>query len=241
MKIDVLTLFPEAYSALRYGVLGRALDAGILDVSVVDIREYSLDKHRRCDDAPFGGGAGMVMTPQPLKDCIEAVDPDHSALRIYMSPRGRRLSPELAEELSHKDRLMFVNGSYEGVDQRIIDHWIDMEISIGDYVLTSGDLATMVTINTLSRFIEGVLGSSESLDEESFSAYLLEYPQYTRPEVFEGYAVPSVLLSGHHDNIKKWRFEQQLEATRRLRPDLYDTARLIYDLDAKNDKKKKKR
>lgn len=241
MKIDVLTLFPSVYSALYHGVLGRALEAGIFTVDVHDIREYSLDKHKRCDDAPFGGGAGMVMTAQPLRDAIQAVDPEHKAKRIYMSPRGRTLTADVAQELSKEENLLFLNGSYEGIDQRIIDHWMDEELSIGDYVLTSGDMACMVVINALSRFIDGVLGSSESLDEESFSDCLLEYPQYTRPEVFDGYAVPPVLLTGHHDNIKKWRFEQQLEITKKMRPDLYEKARFIYGLDLPKDKSKKKK
>lgn len=220
MKIDVLTLFPEMFDALNVGILGKAQQNKLFELNVFNIRDYSLDKHKKVDDTPFGGGAGMVMTPQPLHDAINSVDKDHKALRIYLSPKGETLNQNLVKELATKDNIMFVCGNYEGIDQRIIDLDIDRELSIGDYVLTGGEMAAMVTINAVSRYIEGVLGNSESTNEESFSDGLLEYPQYTHPQVFEGLEVPEVLLSGNHQNIAKWRHEQQLKITKERRPDL---------------------
>ena len=220
MKIDVATLFPEAFDGLKVGIVGKALAKGLFELDLHNIRDYSTDKHRRCDDYPFGGGAGMLMTPQPLHDCINAVDPERRARRIYLSPKGQTLTQSKVVELSRQEALFFVCGAYEGVDQRVIDLDIDEELSIGDYVLTGGELAAMVAINAISRYIPGVLGSEQSTEEESFSDGLLEYPQYTRPAVFNGVAVPDVLLSGNHAEVDKWRRAQQLELTRRLRPDL---------------------
>ncbi len=220
MKIDVLTLFPEMFDALNVGILGKAQQNKLFELNVFNIRDYSLDKHKKVDDTPFGGGAGMVMTPQPLHDAINSVDKDHKALRIYLSPKGETLNQNLVKELATKENIMFVCGNYEGIDQRIIDLDIDRELSIGDYVLTGGEMAAMVTINAVSRYIEGVLGNSESTNEESFSDGLLEYPQYTHPQVFEGLEVPQVLLSGNHQNIAKWRHEEQIKITKKRRPDL---------------------
>lgn len=220
MKIDVLTLFPEMFESLNVGILKKAQDNGLFSVNVTNIRDYSKDKHHKVDDTPFGGGAGMVMTPQPLHDAINQVDKDHKAKRIYLSPKGKTLSQKLVEDLSKEQSIMLVCGSYEGIDQRIIDLDIDLELSIGDYVLTGGELAAMVVINAVSRYIDGVLGNSESTNEESFSNGLLEYPQYTHPQEFEGLKVPEVLLSGNHQNIAKWRYEKQLEITKDRRPDL---------------------
>lgn len=220
MKIDVLTLFPEMFESLNVGILKKAQDNGLFSVNVTNIRDYSKDKHHKVDDTPFGGGAGMVMTPQPLHDAINQVDKDHKAKRIYLSPKGETLSQKLVEDLSKEQSIMLVCGSYEGIDQRIIDLDIDLELSIGDYVLTGGELAAMVVINAVSRYIDGVLGNSESTNEESFSNGLLEYPQYTHPQEFEGLKVPEVLLSGNHQNIAKWRYEKQLEITKDRRPDL---------------------
>lgn len=220
MKIDVATLFPEAFDGLKVGIVGKALAKGLFELDLHNIRDYSTDKHRRCDDYPFGGGAGMLMTPQPLHDCINAVDPERRARRIYLSPKGQTLTQSKVVELSRQEALFFVCGAYEGVDQRVIDLDIDEELSIGDYVLTGGELAAMVAINAISRYIPGVLGSEQSTEEESFSDGLLEYPQYTRPAVFNGVAVPDVLLSGNHAEVDKWRRAKQLELTRRLRPDL---------------------
>lgn len=222
MRIDILTLFPEMFAPINDSILKRAQDKNILQINTVYIRDFSNDKHLKCDDAPFGGGAGMVMTPQPVCDCIKHVDPDHKAHRIYMSPRGEMLTVKKAEKLAEHDWLLLLCGHYEGIDQRIIDLYIDEEISIGDYVLTGGELPAMILTDVVSRFVPGVLGSESSTNEESFSAGLLEYPQYTRPQVYEGIGVPEVLLSGHHENIKKWRYAQSLEITKKNRPDLLE-------------------
>lgn len=222
MRIDVLTIFPEMFQALDSGVLGKALHKECLTVNVWNIRDYSTDKHHRTDGYPFGGGLGMVMTVQPIYDCIQSIDPEHKAKRIYMSPRGRTLDHEISVELSKEDWLILLCGSYEGIDERIIELCIDEEMSIGDYVLTGGELAAMVVINTLSRHVDGVLGSKESDVDESFSTGLLEYPQYTRPAVFMDKAVPEVLLNGNHAKIDEWRLNKALEITKERRPDLYN-------------------
>ena len=220
MKIEVLTLFPDMFDCMKSGVIGKALESGKFTLKATDIREYSLDKHHKCDDYPFGGGAGMVMTPQPIFDAIKAVDPDRKCKRIFLSPKGVTLSQKVVLDLSKEDNLLFLCGHYEGVDQRVIDSEIDMELSIGDYVLTGGELACMVAINAVARYVDGVLGSSESTSEESFSNGLLEYPQYTRPQVYNDMSVPDVLLSGNHQNISKWRHNEQVKITRKRRPDL---------------------
>lgn len=204
MRIDVLTLFPEMFAPLGESIIGRAREKGLIDIRVTDIREFSTDKHKKCDDYPFGGGAGMVMLPQPIFDAVNAVDPDHEALRIYMSPKGKRLDMPLVKSLAglENKRILLLCGHYEGVDQRVLDLCFDDEISIGDYVLTGGELPAMVVIDCVARYVDGVLGSEDSVKEESFSSNTLEYPQYTRPAVFEGIAVPDVLLSGHHANVE---------------------------------------
>lgn len=224
MRIDVLTLFPEMFAPLESSIIGRARENGLIDIKVTDIREFSADKHKKCDDYPFGGGAGMVMLPQPIFDAVNAVDPNHEAFRVYTSPKGKRLDMPLVRSLAAlpSDRLLLLCGHYEGVDQRVLDLCFDDEISIGDYVLTGGELPAMVIIDSLSRYVDGVLGSSSSVLEESFSSNTLEYPQYTRPQVFEGIAVPEVLLSGHHANIEKWRREQSKLITAARRPDLLE-------------------
>lgn len=221
MKISVLTLFPEVYEVLNSGIIGKALKEKLFSVDVINIRDFSLDKHRHCDDYSFGGGAGMVMCPQPVCDAINNVDKCHNATRIYMSPKGEPLNQDLVVELSKLDNILLLSGSYEGIDERIIEKDIDMEISIGDYVLTSGDLPALVLINAIARYIPNVLGNSETTAEESFSNLLLEYPQYTRPSEYEGMKVPDVLLSGNHGEVDKWRLEQQIEITKKRRPDLY--------------------
>lgn len=220
MKIDIATLFPEMFAPLYSGIIGRAVKAELLDLSIVNIRDYTSDKHGKCDDTPFGGGAGMVMTPQPIHDTINALDPNHEALRIYMSPKGRTLTQNIVKELATYDRLLFLCGSYEGVDERVLQLDIDCELSIGDYVLTGGELPAMVTINAVARYVKGVLGSELSTEEESFSQGLLEYPQYTRPREFMGLEVPEVLLCGDHAKIAKWRKDMQLNITAERRPDL---------------------
>lgn len=220
MRIDVATIFPEMFDCLRTGIIGRAVEAGLLDIHTADIRAYTKDKHGKVDDTPFGGGAGMVMTPQPIHDTILALDPGHEALRIYMSPKGKRLDQDTVVQLSGYKRLLFLCGNYEGVDERVLEMDIDMQLSIGDYVLTGGELPAMVTINAVARYVKGVLGCEQSTDEESFSDGLLEYPQYTRPRVYEGREVPEVLLSGNHARIEAWRRDMQLKITAERRPDL---------------------
>lgn len=219
MNITVLTLFPEMFAPLCESVIGRAVNGGKLNIKIVNIRDYAENKHFKCDDYPFGGGAGMVMMPQPIGSAIEAADPDHRAHRIYMSPRGRVFTQKRAVELSRLGDLLILCGHYEGVDQRVIDLYIDEELSVGDYVLTGGELPAMVVCDCVARYVEGVI-SGESLKDESFSAGLLEYPQYTRPAVYKGLSVPEVLLSGNHEKVDAWRREQSLEITRKNRPDL---------------------
>ena len=207
------------FAPLFESVIGRAVNGGKLNIKIVNIRDYAENKHFKCDDYPFGGGAGMVMMPQPIGSAIEAADPDHRAHRIYMSPRGRVFTQKRAVELSRLGDILILCGHYEGVDQRVIDLYIDEELSVGDYVLTGGELPAMVVCDCVARYVEGVI-SGESLKDESFSAGLLEYPQYTRPAVYKGLSVPEVLLSGNHEKVDAWRREQSLEITRKNRPDL---------------------
>ena len=207
------------FAPLFESVIGRAVSGGKLNIKIVNIRDYAENKHFKCDDYPFGGGAGMVMMPQPIGSAIEVVDPDHRAHRIYMSPRGRVFTQKRAVELSRLGDILILCGHYEGVDQRVIDLYIDEELSVGDYVLTGGELPAMVVCDCVARYVEGVI-SGESLKDESFSAGLLEYPQYTRPAVYKGLSVPEVLLSGNHEKVDAWRREQSLEITRKNRPDL---------------------
>ncbi|MGN0819386.1 MAG: tRNA (guanosine(37)-N1)-methyltransferase TrmD [Christensenellaceae bacterium] len=219
MRIDILTLFPEMFAPLSQSIIGRARDSKIVDINVHDIRDYTENKHRRCDDYPFGGGAGMVMMAQPIASCIDSIDKDHNAYRIFMSPKGAVFNQKMVQPLLDKQWLILLCGHYEGVDQRVLDLYFDAEISIGDYVLTGGELPAMVVTDCLLRYVDGVI-TRESLNEESFSADLLEYPQYTRPESFMGLSVPEVLLSGHHKKIEDWRREQSLKITKEKRPDL---------------------
>ena len=220
MRIDILTLFPEMFDCvLSASMLGRAQANGLIDIRVHNIRDYTDNKHRKADDYPFGGGAGLVMMAQPIYDCMDAVLEGGQAHRILMTPRGRTLNQMIAHELSAKDRLVLLCGHYEGVDERVM-YIIDDEISVGDYVLTGGELPAMVLIDCVSRLIPGVLGSEESAADESFSEDLLEYPQYTRPASFRGLDVPEVLLNGHHAKIQAWRQEQARLKTALNRPDL---------------------
>ncbi len=221
MKIDILTLFPEMFSPLKESIIGRALNSGKLELNVVDIREYTLDKHKKCDDTPFGGGAGMVMMAQPIASCIEAVDPEHKARRIYLSPKGKTFSQSTVLEYSKEERLLLLCGHYEGVDQRVLDIYIDEELSIGDFVLTGGEIPAMAVVDAVSRYVEGVI-NRESLKDESFTNNLLEYPQYTKPQEFKGLKVPDVLISGNHGEVDKWRLEESLKITEKLRPDLLE-------------------
>ena len=225
MKIDILTLFPEMLRPMLSGsILGRAVSAGLLDVQLTNIRDYTENKHRCTDDYPFGGGAGMVMFAQPIVDAVRARDPEHRARRIYLSPRGRTLTQRVVEELAQEEALLLLCGHYEGVDQRAIDAVVDEELSLGDFVLTGGELAAMAVCDAVARYVPGVLGSSDSTDEESFTGGLLEYPQYTRPREFEGVEAPEVLLNGDHAKIRAWRRRQALLATAKMRPDLFETA-----------------
>ena len=222
MRITILTLFPEMFSPLFGSIVGRAVKEGKLAIEVVNLRDYTEDKHLKCDDYPFGGGAGMVMMAQPVGSAIEALDPKHEARRIYLSPKGRTFRQEKVFELTEYKHLVLLCGHYEGVDQRIIDKIVDEEISIGDYVLTGGELPAAVLTDAVARMCSGVLSSAECYEDESHFSGLLEYPQYTRPEIWEGEAVPPVLLSGHHKNIADWRLEQSLKITSEKRPDMYE-------------------
>ena len=218
MKFDVLTLFPEMFEALNQSIIGRAKEKNLIEINLINIRDFSKDKHKKVDDTPYGGGAGMVMKADVVYDAYKSIK-DENAKVIYMSPQGKTLNQSKVEELSKEEHLIILCGHYEGIDQRVIDKIVDEEISIGDYVLTGGEIPAMVLIDSVSRYNEGVL-SKESIEEESFSIGLLEYPQYTRPETFEGVKVPDVLLSGNHQNIDKWRKEQSLKITAIKRPDL---------------------
>ena len=228
MKITILTIFPEMFdSVLNSSILGRAREQGLIDVQCVDIRPFSDRKHKNTDDYPFGGGAGMVMLAQPIMDAMAHVTGEgFHGRRIYMGPRGTTLTTAKARELAREEELVLLCGHYEGVDQRALDACIDEEISIGDYILTGGELAAMVLTDCVARFIPGVLGSAESPEEESFSDGLLEYPQYTRPRDLKGMEVPEVLLSGDHAKIRAWRRQESLRATKRFRPDLLEKAEL---------------
>ncbi|MGI6084913.1 MAG: tRNA (guanosine(37)-N1)-methyltransferase TrmD [Acetivibrionales bacterium] len=224
MIFDVLTLFPESIDRFLYeSIIGRAREKEIITVNTINIRDYSLDKHRKVDDYPYGGGVGMVMTPQPLYDAWESVVRQCSRRpkTIYMSPQGRVLTQSMAEELKNEERLIIICGHYEGIDERVIELIVDEEISIGDYVLTGGELPAMVLIDCISRLIDGVLSTDESYLKESHYSGLLEFPQYTRPPEYRGKKVPEILVSGHHANIEKWRYLKMLERTRDKRPDMY--------------------
>ena len=223
MKFDVLTLFPEMFEPLNSSIIGRAKEKNLIEINLINIRDFSKDKHKKVDDTPYGGGAGMVMMPDVVYDAYKSVE-DKNAKVIYMSPQGKKLTQKKVEELANEEHLIILCGHYEGIDQRVIDKIVDEEISIGDYVLTGGEIPAMVLIDSVSRYNSGVI-AEESIEEESFANGLLEYPQYTRPEVFEGVKVPEVLLSGHHANIEKWRKEKALEITKLKRQDLYDCRR----------------
>jgi tRNA (guanine37-N1)-methyltransferase len=228
MKINILTIFPDMFDSMfNTGILGRAQEKGLIEINAVDIRPYSASKHKNTDDYPFGGGAGMLMMAQPIADAIRDIREKNGVTGkvIYMSPRGVTLNQQLAQELAKEEAVTILCGHYEGVDQRVLDKYVDMELSIGDYVLTGGEVAATVVVDCVARLIPGVLGSEESPEDESFSsAGLLEYPQYTRPRVFEDMEVPQVLLDGNHAKINAWRREQALLITARRRPDMLKTA-----------------
>ncbi len=230
MKFDVLTLFPEMFEPVKQSILGRAIEKNLIDVNLINIRDFSKDKHKKVDDTPYGGGAGMVLRPDVVYDAYQSIK-DESAKVIYMSPQGKVLNQEKVKALSKEQHLVILCGHYEGVDQRVLDEIVDEEISIGDYVLTGGEIPAMVLIDSVSRYVEGVI-SDESTNEESFSNNLLEYPQYTRPEVFNGIDVPEILKSGHHENIRKWRRAESLKNTYKKRPEL------LYDVELSEEDKK---
>ena len=218
MKIDILTLFPEMFSALDSSIIGRAVKNGDLEINIINIRDFAHDKHKRCDDTPYGGGAGMVMMVEPIFKAVNSVKTANSHV-IYTSPRGRTLNQGIVQELAEKEHIVILCGHYEGVDERAIELCVDEEISVGDYVLTGGEIPAMIIADAVSRYVDGVVKKT-SLEEESFSNGLLEYPQYTKPQVFEGLEVPAVLLSGNHQEVDKWRLEQAEKITKERRPDL---------------------
>lgn len=225
MRIEIATLFPEmCETVLSESIIGRARKAGLITVNCHNIRDYTLDKHRRVDDKPFGGGMGMVMQAEPIFRCWQAVCEQlgERPYTIYLSPQGRTLTQGRAVELSGMSSLFLLCGHYEGIDQRVLDKIVDEEISIGDYVLTGGELPALVLTDTVARMCSGVLPSAEAFEEESHFSGLLEHPQYTRPEIWEGEGVPEVLLSGHHLNIARWKHEESLRVTCEKRPDLYE-------------------
>lgn len=224
MIFDILTLFPESIDMfLSESIIGRAREKGIIELRTHNIRDFSEDKHKKVDDYPYGGGTGMVMTPQPIYDAWLHVTRDlpYKPKTIYMSPQGKVLTQDMAGKLKDENHIIILCGHYEGVDERVIEEIVDQEISIGDYVLTGGELPAMVLVDCVSRLIDGVLSSEEAFSQESHYDGLLEYPQYTRPPEYRGRSVPDILLSGHHANIEKWRLEKKIERTRKKRPDLY--------------------
>ena len=231
MKFDVLTLFPEMFEPIKQSIIGKAREKQLIDIQLINIRNFSKDKHKKVDDTPYGGGAGMIMQADVIYDAYTSIK-DKNAKVIYMSPQGKVLNQQKVEELSKQEHLILLCGHYEGIDQRIIDTIVDEEISIGDYVLTGGEIPAMVLIDSVSRYVDGVL-SEGSTSEESFSQGILEYPQYTRPEIFQDRKVPEILLSGHHENINKWRRYQALKNTYLKRPDLLENIQLSEE-DIKN-------
>ena len=220
MKFDVLTLFPEMFEPIKQSIIKRAVEKDLININLVNIRDFSEDKHNKVDDTPYGGGAGMLMKPDVVDRAYNSVKTENAKV-IYLTPQGKTLDQKIVKELSNQKHLILLCGHYEGIDQRVIDKIVDEEISIGDYVLTGGEIPAMVLIDSISRYVDGVL-SNESTDEESFSNGLLEYPQYTRPEIFKEVKVPEVLISGHHENIRKWRREKSLENTFKKRPELLE-------------------
>lgn len=224
MKFDVLTLFPEMFEPIKQSIIGKAEEKKLIDINLINIRDFSKNKHKKVDDTPYGGGAGMVMQADVVYDAYKTIK-DENAKVIYLTPQGKVLNQKKVEELSKQEHLILLCGHYEGIDQRVIDKIVDEEISIGNYVLTGGEIPAMVLIDSVSRYVDGVL-SEGSISEESFSQGILEYPQYTRPETFEGVKVPEILLSGHHKNINKWRRCEALKNTYLKRPELLENVEL---------------
>ncbi len=222
MTITILTLFPGLFQGfLESSILARAIARGLVAIRLIDIRDFAVDRHHVCDDAAYGGGPGMVMKPEPIAAALEATGASGGRI-VYLTPAGRLLTQKVAEDLAREPALTLLCGRYEGIDQRIIDAFVTDEISVGDYVLSGGEVAAMAVVDSLARLVPGVI-TGESLEEESFSAGLLEYPHYTRPEVFRGMRVPEILLSGHHEKIRQWRLVKSIEKTKKLRPELLDS------------------
>lgn len=219
MKFNVLTLFPEMFEPIKESILKRAQENNVIEINLINIRDFSKNKHKKVDDYPYGGGAGMLIRPDVVYDAYQSIENKNTAKVIYLSPQGKVLTQNKVKELSKEENLILLCGHYEGIDQRVLEEIVDEEISIGDYVLTGGEIPAMVLIDSVSRYVEGVI-NAESTNEESFSNGLLEYPQYTRPEVFLNKKVPDVLLSGHHSNIENWRKEQSIKNTKNKRPEL---------------------
>ena len=237
MKINVLTLFPEMFTAVTdSSILGKAGEKGILDFNIINIRDFSKDRHNKADDTPYGGGVGMVMFCQPIFDALRSIDAQGKKI-MYMSPRGKVLNRAKIEELAQLDEMVILCGHYEGVDQRVLDYWNMEEVSIGDYILTGGELAAMVMIDAVSRFVPEVLGTKESATEESIYSGLLEYDQYTKPREYEGLEVPEVLFNGNHKLIHLWQLRNSLELTKERRPDLWE-AYLSKEKNLSKDEKK---
>lgn len=228
MKIDILTLFPEMFSLFNESIIGRAKEKGLFEINPVNIRDYSKDRHKKVDDYPYGGGSGLVMSVQPIRDALKDLKKTNQGPVIFLGPKGKTFNQDMAKRLAKEEQLIFLCGHYEGIDERLYED-IDEEISLGDFILTGGEMAAIPIIDSILRLREGVLGTDESSIEESFSENLLEYPQYTRPEEYEGQRVPEVLLSGHHENIRQWRRYQMLKITKEQRPDLYEKHQLSKD------------
>lgn len=225
-RFHILTLFPEmVMDGLNTSIIGRAIEAGLLEINAVNIRDYSTNKHMKVDDYPYGGGAGLVMQPEPVYRAYEDLTKDMKKKPrvVYLTPQGTTFHQEMAKELAKEEELVFLCGHYEGIDERVLEEIVTDYVSIGDYVLTGGELPAMVMIDSISRLVPGVLHNDDSAGDESFENGLLEYPQYTRPPVFLDKEVPEVLLSGHHENIRKWRHEQSVKRTKERRPDLWET------------------
>jgi len=230
-RIDVISLFPEMFTAIQSGITGRAIRNGLMTLEITNPRDFTTDKHKTVDDRPYGGGPGMLMKVQPLKEAILAIknckETDNKKIKVvYLTPQGQPLTQNIVKELSDNEQLILLAGRYEGVDERLIEHYVDYECSIGDYVLSGGELPAMVLIDSLIRLIPGALGHNESAPNDSFYSGLLDHPHYTRPEVFEGECVPEVLLSGHHKKIEQWRLKQSLGRTWQRRPDLLEDRQL---------------
>ncbi len=240
MKFDILTLFPEMFEPIKHSIIARAEKQGVIEINLINIRDFSKDKHKKVDDTIYGGGAGMLIKPDVVYDAYNSVKSEKSKV-LYLTPQGKKLCQSKVEKLAkNEEHLILLCGHYEGIDQRVIDKIVDEEISIGDYVLTGGEIPAMVLVDSVSRYINGVL-SEGSTEEESFSNGLLEYPQYTRPEIFEGIKVPEILQSGHHENINKWRRKQAIKTTYIKRPELLNNVNLtdeekIYIEELKNKK-----